>query len=72
MKAFRLGISLFLLTYPLTSPVVVALTIEFETTEVTEADVTVSPDGRRIAFVIGAPVLALGYVNGVETTGVSS
>ncbi len=72
MKAFRLGISLFLLTCALTSPVVVALTIEFETTEVTEADVTVSPDGRRIAFVIGTPVLALEFVNRVEAIGVSS
>ena len=52
MKAIRLGISLFLLTCALTSPVVVALTIEFETTEVTGADVALSPDGESLMFTI--------------------
>ncbi len=50
MKAFLLGISFFLLTCALTSPVVAARTIEFETTQVTDPDVALSPDDQWLIF----------------------
>ncbi len=50
MKAYLVRIFLCLLTCALVGGVAAARTIEFETTQVTEADVTVSPDGQWLIF----------------------
>jgi imidazolonepropionase-like amidohydrolase/Tol biopolymer transport system component len=50
MKAYLVRIFLCLLTCALVGGLAAARTIEFETTEVTAADVTVSPDGQWLIF----------------------
>ncbi|MGH9788506.1 MAG: hypothetical protein ACRD4U_07385 [Candidatus Acidiferrales bacterium] len=50
MRAFLFRVLLFLLMCVLLTPGAAARTIEFTTTEVTEADVTVSPDGQWLIF----------------------
>ncbi len=50
MKAYLVRIFLCLLTCALVSGLAAARTIEFETTEVTAADVTLSPDGQWLIF----------------------
>ncbi len=50
MKAYLVRIFLCLLTCALVGGLAAARTIEFETTEVTAADVTLSPDGQWLIF----------------------
>ena len=50
MKTYLISTLLCLLLCALVSPLVAARTIEFETTEVTAADVALSPDGRWLIF----------------------
>ena len=50
MRAFLSRLLRFLLICMLLVPLAAARTIEFETTEVTAADVTVSPDGQWLIF----------------------
>ncbi len=52
MKAYLVRIFLCLLTCALVSPVAAARTIEFETTQVTAADVALSPDGHWLIFTL--------------------
>ncbi len=52
MKAYLVRISLCLLTCALAGGLAAARTIEFETTEVTAADVALSPDGQWLIFTI--------------------
>ncbi len=52
MRAFLSRLLRFLLICMLLVPLAAARTIEFETTEVTRADVALSPDGRWLIFTI--------------------
>ena len=52
MKAYLVRICLCLLTCALVGGLAAARTIEFETTEVTQADVTLSPDGHWLIFTL--------------------
>ncbi len=52
MRTFWLRVLLCLLIFGLVDQLVAARTIEFETTEVTRADVALSPDGRWLIFTI--------------------
>ena len=63
MKAYLVRIFLCLLTCALLAGLAAARTIEFETTEVTEADVTVSSDGQWLIFTI------LGHLFRLPVTG---
>ncbi|MDA2914863.1 hypothetical protein MYX77_13105, partial [Acidobacteriia bacterium AH_259_A11_L15] len=50
MKSYLIRSLLCLLACAFVGPVAAARTIEFETTEVTAADVTLSPDGQWLIF----------------------
>ncbi|MEE8202113.1 MAG: amidohydrolase family protein [Candidatus Acidoferrales bacterium] len=52
MKAYLVRIFLCLLTCALAGGLAAARTIEFETTQVTEADVALSPDGQWLIFTL--------------------
>ena len=52
MKRYLFSALLCFLTCVLVGPVAVGRTIEFETTEVTQADVALSPDGQWLIFTV--------------------
>ncbi len=63
MKAYLVRISLCLLTCALAGGLAAARTIEFETTQVTAADVALSPDGQWLIFTM------LGHLFQLPVTG---